>query len=51
MDVYDALTSKRVYKDAFPHKKAVEMILNGECGAFNPVLLDCFRECSDDISR
>lgn len=51
VDVYDALTSKRVYKDAFPHKKAVEMILNGECGAFNPVLLDCFRECSDDIQQ
>lgn len=41
-DVYDALISKRVYKDAYASDKAVEMILNGECGAFNPVLIDCF---------
>lgn len=44
-DVYDALTSKRVYKDAFSHEKAVQMILNGECGVFNPLL----RECLTDI--
>ncbi|MCL1805570.1 MAG: response regulator [Clostridiales bacterium] len=41
-DVYDALTSKRVYKPAFTHDQAVNMILKGECGAFNPILLDCF---------
>lgn len=35
-DVYDALTSERVYKKAFSHEKAMEMIRNGECGAFNP---------------
>ena len=40
-DVYDALTSERCYKKAFPHEKAVQMILNGECGAFNPLLLEC----------
>lgn len=40
-DVYDALTSKRVYKDAFAHEKAIRMILDGECGLFNPLLLDC----------
>ncbi len=50
-DVYDALTSKRVYKDALPHDKAVKMILNGECGAFNPVLLSCLEELSDDLER
>ena len=38
-DVYDALTSERVYKKAFSHEKAMEMILAGECGTFNPLLL------------
>ncbi len=41
-DVYDALTSQRVYKPAFDHEKAVEMICNGECGIFNPKLLEAF---------
>lgn len=45
-DVYDALTSERCYKKAFSHQKAVEMILNGECGAFNPVLLECLRDAA-----
>ena len=35
-DVYDALVSDRVYKKAYSHEKAIEMILNGECGMFNP---------------
>lgn len=43
-DVYDALTSVRVYKPAFSYQTAIEMILNGECGAFNPLLLQCLRE-------
>ena len=34
-DVYDALTSERVYKSAYTHEKAIEMILNGECGTFS----------------
>lgn len=46
-DVYDALTSKRVYKPAFSHEKAVEMILNGECGVFNPLLLECLEDVKD----
>lgn len=50
-DVYDALTSKRVYKDAFSHEKAVEMILNGECGAFNPQLLECLTDISESLKR
>jgi len=50
-DVYDALTSVRVYKPAFPHEKAVSMIVNGECGAFQPLLLDCLVENSDVIQR
>ena len=48
-DVYDALTSERVYKPAFSHDRAIHMILNGECGTFNPLLMDCLRECADDI--
>lgn len=34
-DVYDALTSERCYKKAYSHDTAIQMILNGECGAFN----------------
>ena len=43
-DVYDALTSERCYKKAFSHEKAMQMILNGECGAFNPLLLQCLTD-------
>ncbi len=43
-DVYDALTSERVYKPAFSHDTAVQMILDGKCGAFNPLLLQCLKE-------
>lgn len=48
-DVYDTLTSERCYKKAFTHEKALEMILNGECGTFNPLLLDCLMECAQEI--
>ena len=48
-DVYDALVEKRVYKEAYSHEKAVEMILGGECGTFNPLLMECFTEVADDI--
>ncbi len=41
-DCYDALTSKRSYKDAFSHERAVEMIRDGACGAFSDEILDCF---------
>lgn len=50
-DVYDALTSKRCYKDAFPAERAVEMIKNGECGVFNPKLLDCFFEVEPTLRK
>ena len=50
-DVYDALTSERCYKKAFTHEKAVEMILNGECGAFNPLLLECLKDISDALKE
>jgi len=49
-DVYDALTSQRVYKPAFSHEKALEMIKNGECGAFSPLLLECLEEISDKLA-
>lgn len=48
-DVYDALVSERVYKKAFSHEKALQMILNGECGQFNPILIDCLKEISEEI--
>lgn len=50
-DVYDALTSKRVYKPPFSHEKTMEMILNGECGVFNPILLECLKDISDQLER
>ncbi len=48
-DAYDALVSERVYKKAIPHDQAVEMILRGECGAFNPMLLGCFEKIQEKI--
>lgn len=50
-DVYDALTSKRVYKDAFAHEKAIRMILDRECGLFNPLLLDCLLDIKDQLKE
>ena len=50
-DTYDALTSERVYKSVLPHERAVEMILRGECGEFNPLLIECFEESSDRIAE
>lgn len=48
-DAYDALPSDRCYKKAFSHETAVSMICNGECGAFNPLLVQCFKEISDQL--
>lgn len=48
-DVYDALTSERVYKKAIPHEEAVKMIVEGQCGAFNPVLLQCLTDIAGQI--
>lgn len=42
-DVYDALTGKRVYKPPYSHRQALKMILDGECGVFNPTLLDALK--------
>ena len=48
-DVYDALISKRVYKSAFTRERALSMIRDGECGVFNPRMLDCFFEVENEI--
>lgn len=48
-DVYDALSCKRVYKDAFPREKVIQMILDGECGVFNPKLLECFLSVEKEL--
>lgn len=50
-DVYDALSCKRVYKEAFPHTTVLSMILGGACGTFNPLLLDCFFSIEEHISQ
>ncbi|MDE7385433.1 MAG: response regulator, partial [Anaeroplasmataceae bacterium] len=50
-DVYDALTSPRVYKAAFPHDTAIQMIVNGECGAFNPLLIECLLEVEETLAK
>ncbi len=50
-DCYDALTSKRVYKEAYSCSHAVNMILNGECGAFSKKLLECFKNVSAQFEQ
>ena len=50
-DVYDALVSERVYKKAYSHEKAIEMITNGECGCFHQILLECLLDIQDRIKR
>ena len=50
-DVYDALTSERCYKKAFDHDTAIKMILDGQCGQFNPILLKCLKELSPRLFK
>ena len=50
-DVYDALSCKRVYKDAFPRDQVLRMIREGECGVFNPKLLSCFFSVEEELSK
>jgi putative two-component system response regulator len=50
-DVYDALTSERVYKSAYTHEETVRMILNGECGNFNPLLLECLLQTAGQLKE
>lgn len=50
-DVYDALRSERVYKDAFPHSKAME-IINSGCGThFDPNLVEEFNRCAEQFRQ
>ena len=49
VDVYDALVSKRVYKDPFAVEEAARMIIDGECGIFSPEMLDCFRLAKEEL--
>ena len=48
-DVYDALISKRCYKDAVSHQEAMRMIAQGECGAFSPLLQKALADCGEEI--
>ena len=50
-DVYDALISERAYKKGFTHERTIEMILGGECGIFNPILIECFMEIEQKIKQ
>lgn len=50
-DVYDALISERAYKKAFSHEKALKMIVNGECGTFNPLLLETLVEIQPKLKE
>lgn len=48
-DVYDALVSDRVYKKAYSHETAYEMIRNGECGCFSPLLMEGLSRAKDKM--
>ena len=50
-DVYDALTSERCYKPPYSHEKTLEMIFHGECGAFNPLLLECLGDIQSTLQE
>lgn len=48
-DVYDALVSRRVYKEAYSKKTAYDMIVSGQCGMFSPQLLHCFNHVREEM--
>jgi len=48
-DVYDALISKRVYKDAFSHNKAAELIVSMKGSHFDPRIVDAFEQLKDEF--
>ncbi len=50
-DVYDALVSKRSYKEAYTAAEAIQMIQNGECGSFNPILIECLSELIEKLTH
>ena len=48
-DEYDRLVMGRPNKKSVSHEQAVNMIKDRECGKFNPILVECFLEISDEI--
>jgi putative two-component system response regulator len=50
-DVYDALTSERPYKKAFPHEEAVRIIIEEKGTHFDPVLVDVFEQIADQLIK
>ncbi len=50
-EAYDVLISTRVYKKAYSHDKAVQMILDGECGTFNPDLIECLKKAAAEFEK
>lgn len=50
-DVFDALVNQRCYKEAYGKETAYDMIINGECGQFNPDLIECFKDSFDEFSK
>ena len=50
-DVYDALTSKRCYKDAFSHEKSAGIILEGRGSHFDPAVVEAFETIEDEFKR
>lgn len=48
-DVYDALISRRVYKEGMPHEKAVEIMAEGRAKHFDPDMLDAFLELQEEF--
>lgn len=50
-DTYDALVSDRCYKKAYSHETALQMILDGQCGAFNPLLTECLKTVAPTLKE
>lgn len=50
-DVYDALTSKRIYKEPFPHRVAKNMIVDEKGRSFDADVVDAFLTCEDDFLK
>ena len=49
-DVYDALVNDRSYKKAIPGETALEMISRGDCGCFNPILIECLKDIKEKLT-
>ena len=48
-DVYDALVSRRPYKDPFSHHRSIAIIQEGRGGHFDPMVVDAFMDCEEEI--